>query len=237
MSSDEKLYVSADIETTGLEPDENQVLQLAATTFDPDGPMNESFETINILINHEVVSGNPIAMGMNAEILTLIGKLSDLEAKQTKAMLKDDNATAEDLAVEITNIKLDNGIDYFCSPEMVGPYFAEWLKFRGWNGVDKVNATGKNFAGFDRPFLYKIPGFTDAVKFRHRTYDPGTLYREPGDLELPDTKLCIERADIETQIAELPFYEHHAVYDACVVALLVKKHNNRLAELYASINT
>ncbi len=59
-------------------------------------------------------------------------------------------------------------------------------------GKDPVNVAGKNFSGFDRPFLEQLGGF----RFRHRVLDPAMLYAKPDDKQLPDLKTCLERAGL-----------------------------------------
>lgn len=65
-------YVSVDIETTGLNPDTDQVLQIAAVVdTDPAIPV-EQLPTYTAILKHTRVSGSPFAMAMNAGLLSTI---------------------------------------------------------------------------------------------------------------------------------------------------------------------
>ena len=110
----------------------------------------------------------------------------------------------------------------FCKPEELGVQFVEWIKA---NGLDPMHlqAAGKNFASFDMQFLYRLPGFTSVVKFRHRVLDPAILYWRPLDDEnLPDSKTCYERAGLDGKVA------HTAVEDALAVVRLIRLGIKRL---------
>jgi hypothetical protein len=107
------------------------------------------------------------------------------------------------------------GISCYCQPNRFAYLFHVWLKI---NGIDpkSVQAAGKNFASFDMQFLYRLPGFTSVIKFRHRVLDPAILYWQPEDERLPDSKTCYERAGIDTKVA------HTAVEDALAVVRLIR---------------
>jgi len=110
----------------------------------------------------------------------------------------------------------------FCKPEELGAQLAQWAKA---NGLDPMHlqAAGKNFASFDMQFLYRLPGFTRVVKFRHRVLDPAILYWRPiNDEKLPDSKTCYERAGLDGKVA------HTAVEDALAVVRLVRLGIKRL---------
>jgi oligoribonuclease len=69
-------YLSIDIETTGLEPDMDQILSIAAVLDTPETrhlPVNE-LPFFHRLIRHERYHGNAIALAMNSEILRKIGE-------------------------------------------------------------------------------------------------------------------------------------------------------------------
>lgn len=65
-------YVSIDLETTGLEPNEgDQILQIAAVVDGGglEGTPVEQLPTFNRVIHRTRVYGHPVAMAMNAELL------------------------------------------------------------------------------------------------------------------------------------------------------------------------
>lgn len=70
------IYASIDIETTGLDQDYDQVLQIAAVIDGPDF-LNHRIEALpyfNVVIQHDRLYGQPAALAMNASLLARIGK-------------------------------------------------------------------------------------------------------------------------------------------------------------------
>jgi oligoribonuclease (3'-5' exoribonuclease) len=61
-------YVAIDIETTGLDPDTCQVLEIGAVIHDPAKPLLEC-PTFRACIKHNVITGTPRALQMNARLL------------------------------------------------------------------------------------------------------------------------------------------------------------------------
>lgn len=69
------IYVSIDIETTGLDPINDQVLQIGAIIEDTKNPLPfEEVPKFNQLIRHKRITGSPTALAMNAG---LIAKMAD----------------------------------------------------------------------------------------------------------------------------------------------------------------
>ncbi len=98
------------------------------------------------------------------------------------------------------------------TPEKV---YLELLSFLHTHfGKDPVNVAGKNFAGFDRPFLEQLGAF----RFRHRVLDPAMLWAETHDKCLPDMKKCLERAGLLALNVE-----HRALGDAACVIELIRR--------------
>lgn len=67
-------YVSIDIETTGLNPDEHQVLQIGAVIDCDRGRPVEELPSFMTAIHHRFYQGDPFALGMNGALLTKIAK-------------------------------------------------------------------------------------------------------------------------------------------------------------------
>lgn len=103
--------------------------------------------------------------------------------------------------------------------DLLYTYCSTWLGPLSWI------AAGKNFAGFDRPFLesklasgFQTKKFTDCLK--HRVLDPGSMLALGSDEVPPDLQSCARRAGI----AYDPALAHDALYDARVVRDIVVKH-------------
>lgn len=80
-------------------------------------------------------------------------------------------------------------------------------------GGFKVIFAGKNFAGFDKPWLIQR-GFK--LNAHHRTIDVGFHFAKPEDEYLPVLQDCLERAGIESKVT------HNALEDALQVVELVR---------------
>ena len=175
-------YVSIDIETTGLNPENCQILEIGAVIEDWISPIL-SLPHFHCLVKHDHYCGQAQALAMHGAIFEL---LTDDEPQLMVLRPKD-----------------------------VYSHFSHWLAQNDLTGT--VTPAGKNFAGFDKQFLYRLPGFKH--RFSQRTIDPAMLYWNPEtDDKLPDTKTCLERADLSTEIL------HVALDDAECVIKLVRKY-------------
>lgn len=167
-------YVSIDIETTGLDPETCQTLEVGAVIDDWKRPINELPRFRRILI-YKMIHGNPYALALNAGLL-----------KQLAA------AATHSCPVECA--------DEFCQPDNFCTQFAWWLQAKGIN-PKAIPAAGKNFASFDLQFLKQLPHFQEHLKFNHRVLDPAVLYWKLEDNWLPDSKTCYQRAGIDDKVA------------------------------------
>lgn len=175
-------YVSIDTETTGLDSENCQVLQIGAVidcTEWTHVPVEElpSFE---MCFRYDTYYGEAFGLGMNGAILMAIAE----------------------------------GVKRVGRPAEVWDLFDLWLTNQLGNG-DKVAATGKNFASFDRPFLRRVwPKFDS--RFHHRSIDPGTWFMQKNDNVPPSTALCCCRAGLPQIVA------HDALADARQVCELLR---------------
>lgn len=96
--------------------------------------------------------------------------------------------------------------------------FLVWLETVGYEDGEKINVAGKNFVGFDKLFLDRLPNWKQLTNIHRRTIDPAILYAWfDDDSELPDLNLCMERADIENLVT------HYALEDARDVVRVIRK--------------
>jgi hypothetical protein len=122
-------YVSIDIETTGLEPETDQILEFAAvydhTEWWHERPV-EALSSMSVVIRHDRIEGHPYALAMNARLIA------------TNAHERDKCVAPGDLWGEFHHwLEPLGGITY----------------------PGKINVTGKNVAMFDLPFIRKIQQF------------------------------------------------------------------------------
>ncbi len=187
-------YVSLDLETTGLDHSWCQILEIGAIWDNWTSPISE-LKRFHCYVVHDRYQGEPFALAMNVEILRRIAN-------------KD---------------KPENAAFKFYSPEEA--MRSLWMFVRSqvtWDTKNppKIVMAGKNYASFDDRFLEKLPGYNDVKQF-HRRIDPGMLYWNPRtDVKPPDTKTCLQRAGIDTEV------QHDAIADATDVIRLIRRSFN-----------
>ncbi len=161
-------FVSIDIETTGLDPDTCQVLEVGGVIEDDRLGLTE-LPTFRYRILREVYAGEPFALSMHRDLFKDLA----MKARNTGGNLL--NRT------------------WYGHEDAFPRKFTSWLQ--SW-GVDptKFVAAGKNFANFDAPFLKKIKG---DVQWHHRILDPGSMYVRSDDEFVPGTDECCRRAGID----------------------------------------
>lgn len=187
-------YISIDIETTGLDHSFCQVIEFGAVIEDWVTPV-EKLPRFHCYVYHDQIVGQPFALQMNAAILK---KLAFVERK---------------MCVAGSFISPDG--ELFLRPARVAAEFSLWLLSQQFDQDEPLLVAGKNFAGFDRPFLEKLPDWD--IPFHHRAIDPAMFFWKPStDRVPPSTKTCMERAGIAGEVA------HTAVEDAIGVIKLVR---------------
>lgn len=193
-------YVSIDLETTGLDPSYCQILEIGAVVDDntewPDrlshAKTHQAFggrPFFHCYVLHEQIVGTPFALAMNAEIIKKIAKPKDYGAFK------------------------------FLNPEQAMSMFSDFIaEHFPQKDFKKATVAGKNFSSFDRNFLARMPyGKMILDRFHHRVFDPGSMYFEPQDSELPNLETCLKRAGIGGEVT------HNACEDAWQVIQVIRK--------------
>jgi DNA polymerase III epsilon subunit-like protein len=190
-------FVSIDIETTGLDPDRCEILEVGATINDP-AALLEELPTFRFRFLREVYQGEPFALSMHRDLFLDLSR-----TPRNTHLHPGENAPR----------------DWYGWPSEFNRKFSGWLQ--SW-GIDARNfvAAGKNFANFDARFLRRLIE-PERVKWHHRILDPGNMYMLPTDEQVPGTATCCQRAGIYPD--NIPGEEHTAVHDALVVAALIRK--------------
>ena len=172
------IYVSIDLETTGLDPETCQVLEIGAVAQELGGKEIERFHAV---IDHKELYGSPFALSMNQRLIQMIA---------------------------------DGGAK---SPYIVWRDFYSWLDDYTSEPTDRVIVAGKNFAGFDRPFIERSDPATASLFF-HRVLDPAMFYMKSDDDFPPSLSDCLERAGLPNIVT------HSALADAVQVRDLIEHH-------------
>jgi len=191
-------YVSIDVESTGLNRENCDIIQFAAVIDDILNPLPiDELPKFQAYFYKPLYSGEPYALSMHGEIFRKIDKAhrENIEENELGERFMD----IQDLPNAFRNFLVKNN-------------FKEDSKRR-----IHITVAGKNVGSFDIPFLKeKIKDWNNIV-IRHRNIDPAVLYYKQGDISLPDTKLCMERAGLSGEVT------HTALEDAIVVVKLIRR--------------
>ena len=220
-------YISIDIETTGLDPENCQILSIGAVIEDTHLPIPfEDLPKFHAVIKRENVSGSIFALNMNRDLIQAMKDHSEARTEDEKKLVEESFGAKfyhEDEVVEalyqfcyrngLVNLdpnflnkqmKIVDGIPYpILGSNMVKTY---------------LNCAGKNFAGFDKKFLEKLPRWKQVFSIRSRVLDPGILFVDwINDESVPSLDECKKRAGIDGVVT------HNAVEDAMDVVMLLRQ--------------
>ncbi len=218
------IYVSIDIETSGLNHDMNHVLSIGAIIEDTTKKLPyDELPKFNAIVLQNNIQGSPRAITMNKEIISLIGEY--LEGK-------------EEVRQQLME---SSGYQFFEEDEVVKEFYW-WLEANGYfqsnnsngyvtledgymrpviNGNTKpitINVAGKNFGTFDKLFLQELPWWQKLIRTRQRVLDPAILCVDwVNDTSLPSLTICKERMNVEGIVT------HNALEDAWDVIEILRK--------------
>ena len=176
-----KSYVSIDIETTGLNPKNCQVLEIGALIDDGTTPI-EQCPTFHCYIDYALILGEPFAVSMNQAI---IRRIATHEEGYTYL-------SAWDVALRFRDFLKEHGLDSENEKIVVaGKNFASFdarflSKITGWD--KHVNIHHRIL---DPAALYWRP--------------------ETDGVELPDLKTCMHRAGLTGEVAHTALEDAHVV--------------------------
>jgi DNA polymerase III epsilon subunit-like protein len=174
--------LAIDIETTGLEPRKDKVLELACVHFEDSIPP---------------WGGSPSSMGVagfHALIIpeTKIEADLHLMAMHSKTGLWGRLKGGETLLKERKS-RLVEGCPYsIMYADQLYDTFTKWLA-ASFSKQNRHNVVGKNFAAFDLQFLITLDSRFETL-FSRRVADPSMFFYRNRDRHLPDTQTCIDRA-------------------------------------------
>lgn len=187
-------YISIDIETTGLNPRLNNIIEFAAVIEDSSNRISlnklPSFQAY-IEQNGDDYRGSAFALQMNQKILKI---LADKDYSKYN-IIKEENLTSA-----FTKFLDENGFE------------------RDANNKYVINVAGKNVGNFDLNFLECVWYWTDSIHVRHRVIDPSILFCDwEHDETLPSLQICNQRAQFgSTEVS------HNALDDALNVIMLLR---------------
>lgn len=223
-------YIAIDLETTGLDPENCQVLSIGAVIEDTNDikPLDE-LPTFHGIIKRRNISGETYAINMNRDLIQTMNHYMTAQDQDEKNDIVQMTGMKfyeeEEIVQEFYYWLAQNGFVDFNEPGSGG-----YVTSRNGQAVPAITnktkpihitAAGKNFATFDLKFLLKLPRWKQLVKVRQRILDPSILYTNwTEDESLPGLGLCKKRANLPEEVA------HDAVEDSKDVVLLLRKEYN-----------
>lgn len=209
-------YISLDIETTGLDHEKNQIVEVGAVLDEIGGttPIEELPKFRVVLLHDEMVMG-PYCANLHKGLWDEISNLTHPYITSIKNYK---------YAEQPTGIPLTS---YYCKPDMFETLFHKWVRknyLRPFPSdrmsdspeIIEINVAGKNPGTFDIPFLKALPGWQGLVKFQRRVLDPTSHCILPDDEHIPDLQECLKRCGLESTV------KHTAVDDAIDVIRVIR---------------
>jgi len=211
------IYVSIDIETSGLDHEKHKVLSIGAIIEDTEKKLPyEECPKFNAVVLQNEITGSPRALTMNKDLIAMIGEY--LEGSND------------------VRFNMDTILNYsFYKQEDVVKKFYMFLWVNGYGDdvpnqllitsrIDSnskpitINVAGKNFGTFDKLFLQELPWWQKLIRTRQRVLDPAILMVDwKNDKSLPNLTQCKERAGINGIVT------HDALEDAWDVIEVMRK--------------
>ena len=224
------IYVSIDIETSGLDHEKHKTLSIGAIIEDTEKklPFDECPKFNAIVLQNEIV-GSPRALTMNQHIISLMGLYleANKEDRDKLTMMEDAQPYGykfyekEEVVKEFYWWLEANG--YFQGGDNSGGYIQMsngYLRPAINNGTKPItiNVAGKNFGTFDKLFLQELPWWQKLIRTRQRVLDPAILCVDwKNDTSLPNLTQCKERSGVSG------FVTHNALEDAWDVIEVLRK--------------
>jgi len=219
------IYVSIDIETSGLDHKKNKVLSIGAIIEDTEKKLPyEDCPKFNAIILQNEITGSPRAIAMNKEIIAMIGEY--LEGTDETRHLMNTHTDysfyeSDDVVKQFYYWLETNGLGYglINSGHYGKSQDGKWLPLI--NSATKpitINVAGKNFGTFDKLFLQELPWWQKLIRTRQRVLDPAILCVDwKNDTSLPSLTQCKEKLGIEGIVT------HNALDDAWDVIEILRK--------------
>jgi DNA polymerase III epsilon subunit-like protein len=219
-------YVSIDIETSGLDVENNEILSIGVIIEDTEKKLSfDEIPKFKCIIVQNRINGSPRAITMNSKIIQLMSDYQEAKSIEEKAkietisgykFLNENNAAQHIFDFLYLNGYAKEGFNNFKHSRFVNGTLMPMFN----NEIEQItiNVAGKNFGTFDKLFLEKLPWWQKLIKIRQRIIDPSVLYCDwINDNTLPSLSECKERLGINNIVT------HDALEDAWDVILLLRK--------------
>ena len=185
----------------------------------------EDLPKFHAVIKRESVYGSIFALNLNKDLIQAMKDYSEAKTDELKQEIEESFGAKfyhEDEVVEaLYQFCYRNGLvdldPNFLNKQM---RIVDGIAYPilGSNMVKTyLTCAGKNFAGFDKKFLEKLPRWKQVFSIRSRVLDPGILFVDwINDESIPSLDECKKRAGIDGAVT------HNAVEDAMDVVMLLR---------------
>lgn len=226
-------YLSIDTETTGIDPEFNQILSVGIIIEDSSNPLPyEQLPKFHCAIKYDEVYGSLFALNMNKELISSINSYMIAKTDAERQSIEKETGMIflhkNEVVKHIMYFLYDNGfvprpnVDDLSHAAISNSY----TQFKGnlypiiHPNMEKIYLTcaGKNFGTFDKRFLEKLPHWKEVFGIHSRTLDPAILYVDwETDKVIPSMIDCKTRAGVPGAVT------HNALEDAWDVVQLLRK--------------
>jgi hypothetical protein len=220
-------YLSVDIETTGLNSENHQILSVGVIVEDTTKklPFHEVPKFHCAIVREEIVGGL-FALNLNRDLIQTINTWNtceeigkkEIEDKTGMIFCKEDEVVQRlfeflyfnGVLNDMFYLKIKNGEDYHVIENKAPTLTSNIVK-------SHLTIAGKNFGTFDKLFIEKLPRWQQVFKIRQRIIDPTILFTDwQNDEALPNLTTCKERAKTGGEVT------HDAIDDAWDVIQLMR---------------
>jgi oligoribonuclease len=220
-------YLSLDIETTGLNSENDQILSVGIIIEDTEKKLPfEEIPKFHVAIVRERIEGDLFAINLNKNLLQTINTWKGsneegrdlLEKSSGMIFLKEDEIVPALFNFLFKNNILDLSLYQFDVNRQV--QVIDGVVYPVLNNrtpISHLNVAGKNVATFDKLFVEKLPRWKQFFKIRQRIIDPTVLFTNWNeDDQLPNLTTCKERAGTGGEVT------HDAIQDAFDIIELLR---------------
>lgn len=219
------IYVSIDIETSGLDHEKNKVLSIGAIIEDTEKKLTfEECPKFNAIVLQNEIVGSPRAITMNSEIINFMGRYiegNEEVKEECKKVTMYEYFQKDEVIKEFYWWLDENGLGHGLTNSGGYVEIKDGKHRPAMNNATKpitINVAGKNFGTFDKLFLQQLPWWQKLIKTRQRVLDPAILCIDwKNDQSLPNLTQCKERMGVEGIVT------HNALEDAWDVIEILRK--------------
>lgn len=199
-------YISIDIETSGLDPINHNILSMAAIVEDTNNQLPfDQIPKFHVGILTDEIVGTPYAINMNRDLIEIISRYTN-----SKNWFERDQ------------IEKSSGMEFVRVFDLASKFFhflyqSGYSDHRPTDGPLTIRVAGKNFGTFDKLFLEQSREWNRYFRVGQRIIDPSILFVDWRlDEQLPSLLECKKRAGIPGTVT------HNALEDAWDVIQILR---------------